>query len=449
MQHIVDQLQEVLQADAAGILVLLGLFLLLFGASYAVLLWRQRRCDLLAYLNRGFYERVEQLVKGFVFLGEHRAEFFGRTSCVRSKSRLYGLCTIPPPGVADEECRFRYAEFSRAIQHRPLPLFAPCIGKHTEEALVVIQGGFLQHNGQPLQRLSLYLKDRRLGKASSEDLLLQLAMALAQLHTLKTEEGIPLYHGMLLPRVIFIESDFNHVIQRIIVADLGMAFALGAEQVALQITQLKKGTLPMDRLVANSLLEELPMLAPEQQEGDRVDEVGQPADFYTFGALAVELFTQQPFKGRESVDWEKVPPKWHRFIRACLNDSVTERPSDFAEVNDWLTDPTIKFALAKERPFQELSGMLQRTQQSSSGGGKREQLAQGMEALECGRFEEAREVLLQAHAQDATHAEVLVGLAVCYYELGDLDHAEKYYLLANERDPEAARTFREHIAFRV
>jgi tetratricopeptide (TPR) repeat protein len=79
----------------------------------------------------------------------------------------------------------------------------------------------------------------------------------------------------------------------------------------------------------------------------------------------------------------------------------------------------------------------------------RDPTIEGIETLEDGRFEEARTILLRAVAQDPKNAEILIGLALSHYELGELNQAEKYYTEALEINPEAARAFRGHLTFQV
>jgi Flp pilus assembly protein TadD len=79
----------------------------------------------------------------------------------------------------------------------------------------------------------------------------------------------------------------------------------------------------------------------------------------------------------------------------------------------------------------------------------RDPAMEGIETLEDGRFEEARAILLRAVAEDPKNAEILIGLALSHYELGELNQAEKYYTEALEINPEAAKAFRGHLSFQV
>lgn len=465
--HFADRLQRALDSQLAAVLLVLIALLAVLAAAYAVMLWRQRQRDLLAYLNRGYYERAEHAVKGFSFTGAHRADFFGRVSPVLTEDRTYGLCLIPPPDALDDNACARFRSFSHALHGKKLPLFAPLVWKEAEQCLVTIQGKLVQHDGRPLLQLQHYLSDKRLGKAYTEEILLEIARAFGELHTHRTDEGEPLYHGFLLPRSLYIEFDVNRTINSIVIADLGMAMTIGPHAVHERITKLQQGKLPIDRFAAMGLLEHVASLAPEQRDPSRLNEVGPASDFYAYGALATVIFTQRPFSDVRHVRWDQVPERWRPFLKACLSERPSERPKDFLELHDWVSDPELALTLqhadlptseaavtSEPQALDTLAGVLEKVQARKAASVATSDeigtdVAVGMKAIKMGRWEKAREHLLAAHNDDDPDAEVAVSLAIACYELGDLENAERYYNSAKEKDPTTARCFRDHIAFRV
>jgi len=470
--NVIDRFHRAFDSTLGILFIGLVLVLVLLGIAYWVMMWRQRRRDVLAYLHQGFYRKAESLATSFHFIGIHKADFFGRQSPVLFTDRAYGLCTIPSPDVVDEDVCDRFRDFSRTLATQRSLVFAPYRWQYDEEMLVVVQGNLLQNDGCPLSPLQRYLLDKRLGKAYTEEILLEVARGMAALHRLKTERGEPLYHGFLLPRSLFIDFDVNRSISEIVIGDAGMAYALGPEKVYQRISLLRAGKLPIEKFTGYELLEQIGMLAPEQKDSNRLQEVSQQSDFYAFGALAVVMFAREGFRDYRSIDWSAVPVKWRSFLQGCLEDDISCRPKNFLELEDWLTDPDLALTLrfrdnnceddSDDDDFPEVSldslvGVLQRVQQgkglslrNSAGKDKFGQcLEAGLKALKMSRWSSARKYLTKAIDIRPDDADAHVSLAIACYELGDLGSAELHYEKARKTDPNVAKCFREHIAFRV
>lgn len=212
------------------------------------------------------------------------------------------------------------------------------------------------------------------------------------------------------------------------------------------------------------------MLAPEMLDKSRCDSVGPAADYFSFGTLAVLMFTSEPFVSREQMNWDQIPKQWSPFIRACLSENPKERPKDFQELGDWLQDPDLmltgpmvdqgessqEVTLETEVDLQSLAGALQRVQRQRQSVEPQESfdgvticMEQGLRALKQGRWAVAKQRFSEAVDLQENHAEANVSLAIACYELGDLDQAEQYYQRAKELNSQMAKYFREHIAFRV
>jgi len=76
-------------------------------------------------------------------------------------------------------------------------------------------------------------------------------------------------------------------------------------------------------------------------------------------------------------------------------------------------------------------------------------LEAGLKALKMSRWSSARKYLTKAIDIRPDDADAHVSLAIACYELGDLGSAELHYEKARKTDPNVAKCFREHIAFRV
>jgi hypothetical protein len=399
------------------------------------------------------------------------------------------LCTIPTPDAIDEKGRLRFTSFTRAFHGKKLPLFAQQIWKNDDPMVINIQGSIVQKDGALPPNLQHYMDDKRLGKAYTEQVLLEIACALAALHHRQTESGSRLYHGFLLPRSVYFQFDGNSTLNKIVIADMGMAFTFGPEVICDRLDRLLAGKLPVDKFVGNELIDQLAMLAPEQKDLTRCHKVGPSADFYAFAALAVLMFTKSPFRGKENIDWKAIPIQWHPFLKACLNEQPAERPEDFDELKDWLTQPDLALTVrqtagqeitttdveaAQEEVYdlEELASILEKVQGTKKKEAVREVSPQsvsestdkqadeqpnkktgqrplGLEALRKGEWKAAQNALERAYASNCDDPKVCVSLAIALYEQGDLSNAERYYNEAKQKDPTTAKCFRNHIAFRV
>lgn len=466
---VVDRFQRAFESTLGQLFTGLVCVLAILAIAYAIVLWRTRRRDILKYRYENFYRHAESFCKAFHFVGIHKAGFFGRVSPVIFPDRTYGLCTIPPPDIVDEEVRERYRLFQRATSNHNLPLFAPHLWSYDNEMVISVQGRLLQHDGCPLVHLQHYLLDKRLGRAYTEEILVNVARGLAALHNVSDDRGQKLYHGFILPRSLFIDFDVNRAINNILVSDLSLAFSLGPEKVYQQISALRGGKLAIEKYAARDLLEQLSMLSPEQKDHSRLDTVGPAADFYAYGALATVIFTQEPFRDYRSVSWTTVPKKWRSFLQSCLDDNPKGRPKDFLELEDWLTDPELALTIGcrdidvdsiEDLPeeeetslddllgvYQEACGVDQETEESSDP--FTQSFDAGLRSLKIGRWKVAQEHFSKALILNPDHAEAQVSMAIACYEMGDLERAENFYNQAKNIDPTVAKCFREHIAFRV
>ncbi|SCC90861.1 hypothetical protein SCG7109_AX_00100 [Chlamydiales bacterium SCGC AG-110-M15] len=455
--------------------VLIGFLALIFVLAivYVILRFRQRSQDALAYRYEQHYSKANELIAAMSYVGRHKADFFGRQTIVQLEDEQHAVCVIPSPDLIDANTLERFRLYLRTLKHQHLPVFAPYVFTHDDDLIILVEAGIIQSDGKLLPTLSEYMLDREFGEAEAELILLEVARALAALHELHTETGEQLYHGFLLPNQIHISVDDTKRIQSIHIANHGLSFAFGADVLHKQIEGLSQHTLQVESQVARELEKTVHYLAPEQLDAERLKEVSAMADFYAFGTLATHLFTNQPFKTVESLEWDKVPTKWQSFLKSCLEADSLNRPEDFLSIQDHLYDPDLALthnpvneeeggdADSSDEPESEtvslgdLVGVLQRSEafQEQEKLEKDNPLIKHMSsAAKCiaqGKWAFARMHLNKAAAIDPEHAEVNVGLAIVSYEEKEFDEAERYYEKSKQINKSIAKRFREHIAFRV
>ncbi len=463
--RLTDRFHHALGSHLGTVFVGLILALVLLSAIYWFLVVRQKRRDLLAYMHRSYYEKAATMAKNFLFVGAHKADFFGRHTIVKLPQGGYGLCLIPPPIWIDASVKDRFRCFHLAKDHLNLPLFAPMLWRGDDPAVMMIEGGLVDGRGRLLTSLKQHLMDSKLGLTTREQILLELARALSCLHEQRAEFGGMLYHGFLLPRSLYLALDADYRVSQLVVAHAGMAFAMGPDRCVQQLTALKAGMLPVEKYCANELLDQLPMLAPEQKIFERTREVGPAADFFAFATLAISLLSHQRFVSVDKVDWKKVPEKWRPFLQACLQDDPTKRPKDFAELEDWLNDPELALTyshsvvarqeldIEDQRAANLLTDILKKAQiavpSMTEDGTIDQHLQDGLKAIKAEKWHAARTSLTKVIRSQSDHAMAQVNLAIACYELGDRGQAEKHYEVAKKADPLAAKSFRQHLAFRL
>jgi serine/threonine-protein kinase len=143
------------------------------------------------------------------------------------------------------------------------------------------------------------------------------------------ENGI--IHRDLKPANIKVTLD-----DRLKVLDFGLAKALGERP----LNPADSHTLTMDSSTAGTILGTVPYMSPEQARGQRVD---KRADIWAFGAVLYEMLLGQQAFGGDTVsdalsavltkepDWECLPPKFRRLIRACLEKDPKRRLQDIGD----------------------------------------------------------------------------------------------------------------------
>ena len=485
------------------ILFALMIALCLLLALYWALTRQKHKIDSIAFEHKSYFTQAEELASLFAFASTHKLDFFGRQTIVKSKQDgSYALCTIPSPLHGDLASRERFQRYHRATQHQKIPLLSELIWKHDQDSLVIIQDKIIRKSGRLRIGLSEYLLDHRLGVADCELVLLELSLALAKLHDIATESGEGLYHGFLLPRSLYLGLDSQKRITRLVVADAPFAISFGSERLYEMIQEVKQEKADvksdMEHTSRQTLLKQLPMLAPEQQSPEGLSRVGPPCDFFAFGALAVTLFTHHPFSSPEDIIWKDVPPAWQAFLKKCLEFTPSNRPQDFLEIQDRLTDPDLALTHvqtqitskanqaaaqsemapaipkiqdtlegSKEIALNKLSSTIESLQQRLQQARRAEnyteaeelapniikeiseKIISGMKALKNSRLQPARGHFDKAIELAPHHPEAHVGLAIVYYEEGDLKQAEYHYLMAKQMAPYTAKIFRDYIAFHI
>ncbi len=260
------------------------------------------------------------------------------------------------------------------------------------------------------------------------------------------------------------DLDSGNRVNHLAIAEAGLAFAFGPQEVCDRLEKLRLAKLPIERYCGHEILEQIGYLAPEQKDPRRLHDVGPPSDFFAFGALAVSLFTRQRFTSRDTVKLETIPEKWRPFIEACLSESPQDRPQDFLELEDWLTDPelalthqTSSHSTNEEVPpitkkeVGPLSLMLERIRdhQTEAPENLSELLHSAEKAIAGSRWKPAKKHLNKALMIDPNHALTHVKLAIVSLELGDQKAAERHYNLSKQLNPKLAKQFREHLAFKM
>ncbi len=468
----IQRIQLALETPIGFFLIVLFGLLLALLCVYGIMALRIRQRDVYRYRHARYFEAAEKAATGYRFIGQHHGSFFGRETQVRDQKERRALCIILPPEMATTDCCDRFGRFLDAREGRwPCHLasysFVDC-----NHRFVTIQQGLLSSEATPLMSLTAYVKDKYFTTIDKEKVLMTIAHTMADLHTSHINTGETLYHGFLLPATIFIERDAAHRLSHLTIADTGFVFAMGPAAFYQRTQQLARGKIPLEKYRREELLSQIAMLAPEQREEKRVNTVGPAADFFAFGTLALLLFTGN--NTWTAPKWERVPSRWRPFLERCLQDNPSERPRDFNELGEWVEDPDVALTVQEgdslftastplqkeQKEISSLLAALQRTPQENEQHKKIRRKAgeersfsdcvlAGASAMKMSRWEVAKQHYEAATVLEENHPDVLIKLAVCVYELGDMHAAEMYVNSAQALDPSASSIFQQQIAFRI
>lgn len=463
----IERLRIAFTTELGAIFLLLVALLVVLGLIYALLLFRQRKKDRLKYLYNAYYEEAEKILESYSFEKNAVADFFGRESIVASTSGEKFLCIIPPPYKYSQEAKSRFEEYIRAIGTTSRTLLSHYSLTATEKCWITMQEGLLHADGRKLLSIDKWVKDGRLTSAMVEQILVDIARTLAKLHLCHSERGNRLYHGFLLPRSLFVESDASGGIEKVVIANHGFAYAIGAKEMQHHFDELAAGKMCVDRFAADSLLNQISMLAPEQRERKAVDSVGPSCDFYSYAMVALYLFTGKKYSSPAEVDWNSIGEKWRHFLRSSLSNEVDKRPKSFDDLEVWLRDP--EFSLTLKRENISINTLYESGSASGEGeeslqldaireltkrrGEEKEDLAfdklfnEGNAAFKNQCWEEAKSCYLKALELQERHPRLRLNLAIAHYELGEVESAERELEVVVSIDPKMAAEFRKHIAF--
>ena len=472
-----DRIEIAMNSPLGGLLIILFISLLGLIAIYTVLMLRRREKDRFAYYFAEHFSKLKQMDLPFEEKAAPVTGFFAREALAQhTSSHAYGTCLIFPPELSQPEHCERLSLVQRALRQDGLEFFSEYTWISNTDVAAILELKTYDPFGVRLMSLHEYARDFPHNEVQRENILLTLAQAIARLHHVRLDNGDFLYHGFLLPQLIYVELDPLDQVQSIVVSKAGLAYIFGARKVYDRLEDAKNGKLVIDRIHSRELIESTHLLAPEQMQRKRLDEVGRAADIYAFATIAVELLSGKTFVSKEQVDWSKFSEQWADFLKLCLQDAPELRPQDLMELKDRLMDSDLQLSLAQakqvsedeETPLyeeglhslEELPDLLRKVQSKQGGdysdinaeGNMKtclEKVHAGYQALKLSRWSVAQQRFLEALNEDNEVADAHIGLAIALYELGDLKLAQKYHEKATVIDPKSAVIFREYTAFRV
>ncbi len=463
-----ERFYEMMESEA-GLIFFFIVFILIGLISFYVYLWmREQEKDALTNKHRLYFEDAERNIDELIFSEKHSAEFFGRESRAHSKEG-FTLCLIPSPDENLNEIEDRFESFQHTLAEQKYSLFSTLKKIDIPDFFVIRQDNLFSSSGQKFLPIDKILKKGMLSQPEKEKILLDLAQNLQSLHEKRTDTGETLYHGFLLPKSIFADIDESHRVKKVVISGLGLAFAFGPESIQKKIKGLNKRKLRIDSSIKNELLSQYEFFAPELKDPEQVGEIGPASDFYAFAALSMTLFTGKIFTGPTHTDWNKAPSKWISFLQKCLETNPGDRPKSFKELDMWLSDPEWELTTAEINKGNELHPDTPKNfesaplvmpnlqfapetcdlQYSNPNDPFTKNLVSGNKALKIGKWQDANKYFLDAVSIDPENPEANINLAISFYEIGDLISAENHYRIVKNINPELAKTFRRHIAFRM
>lgn len=432
-------------------LIALGSMIVLMFIIYIYIAYRKKQLEQLCNLEKKVtpYLSSELSKKGFSIVGSISKKFLRHICTVKDKEGQIFSCEIPFC-TEQEKNTFttRWKNLHNALNIRSLPIFGIEADSIIQENLISTIRKETIHSKEGLFiPLNEYILDKKLSEQEIESLLYKIANGLHALHQLQTEAGEYLYHGMLLPELIYIETNTSGEFRDVKIAGIGIPFGLSKKSVLISA----KAMLSPARLKQILFLEEFQ---------NRQTKVSYKTDFCLFGILAIELFTKQHFLDPSSIVWENVPMEWRPFLKKSISPSPHSRPENFAELKIALDEPEL-LNLFYSDPENEIESSSTETMPltldisildaiSSVNEAPKQTIELIAKAISGKKWKHGKKLAQQIIAQDKEDkGQALIYLAMCHYELGEKEQAEKCCKQAEVIDAHLYDQFIDHISKRI
>ena len=433
----------VLEMLAVGLVGLILFYIILWAIS--------KKID----KNKQYFKIQEKSCFDLSFIGEAKYSFWGREKLVKKPDGLFGVSIIPFPNLTDKLAKDRFSDFHSLLAQSEKGCFGKNFNLYFPTSYVAVEDTYvLPTEGRAYITLNEYTKDNTIPWPKAEALLYDLAHTLKALHSLKTKDGESLYHGFLMPTNIYLCTNLLKSITHWVIGEVGFAYSIGAKkahQWSRDISKVKK----FDSKTLEDIKTFWPMLAPEIRNSALHTKVSYLSDFYNFAALAVYVFTNKVYSDPKEIDWDKVPFKWQKFLKSCLEENLENRPQDFLILQDYLQDPELMLLLENEEKKEILPPTRKKEIETSEIQDafkkvRKEQpsLMDANTNLDNGDYQSAI-ALYSEHLESKFFLDAHIGLAICYHYLNDPKQSQYHYQKVKEKAPLKLKEFHQKIAFKI
>lgn len=457
---ILSRFQEALKTPFGDLLTFLIIttLTLTFFYLYFWARFKRSKYTLLKYYYP--FKRVEKKLSHLTFVEMGQADLFGKNQVVALADGSYGKSILFYPELSTVEVIARFRNYHLTLSQSDAHYFPKNQISVQHEILVNVETQYMKRDGKSLINFAHFCDDKSFTIADKEYFLINLAHTLEALHQLRSENGEPLYHGFLLPQSFYLSVDLMQRITNTYLAYHGCVFALGSELFHQWLFKVLKGRITIEPKLKQQLEKFAFILAPEQKRLNSYKLVNPLSDVYSFGALAVYIFTESTFTDVSSINFDAIPSDWRPFIKECLNENPSNRPQNFLELKEHLAHPELELSqdcfsdeAFNNQPVQgESITALKSLFEHSHADKKEEPLFneawnRGYRAIQAKSWDKAFEIFQEMMKDDLHAFNAHLGLALTHFYKGEHEKAKYHYLQAKKIDGKKISSFYRLIAF--
>lgn len=460
--NLFTRLQVALQTPLGDLLIFLVLCTLVVSFFYLYFWLRFAKSKNPMLRHTGAFKMTERALKEITFIDLGVADFFGKSQIVALADGRFAKSLIFYPELTTKLSYQRFRNYHAALHQKEGSSFPKNLIHERANLLVDIETQYVKRDGKSLINFAHFAKDPAFTLAEKEHFLMDLAHRLQALHETHTEQGEPLYHGFLLPQSFYLTVDMVKRITQMFVAYHGCAFSIGKEALSHWLEQVLTEKITIDPEVKEQIKEYAFILAPEQVQRNTPHEMGQPSDFYSFGALAVYLFTGEGFSEPSKINYDQIPHEWKPFIQECLHENPLDRPQNFHELKEYFSNPELTLgqcfsateALSFSHDGEDVSSALKpffdqihRIKQDEPT--LTPLWHQGYAAIKNQAWDEAIQIFKEMMKDDSQTFNAHLGLALTHFQKGEHEQAKYHYFQAKKIDGKKISSFYRLIAFEI
>lgn len=454
--------QQALKTPLGDLLIFLVITTLTLSFFYLFFWFRFKKNKDLIFRHHYLYKKVEKEVESGEYVGQAISDIFAKKQLIELNDGRFAQSMVSYPEVSTPDFIRCFYDYHSQLKQTSMPCFPDNLLEEHQGLLVNIEPQYTHQDGKSLISLSQYLLDKKLSLSEKELILMDLAHILEELHQLTSQDAQKLYHGLLLPRHIYLCQNMMKQITHIYISHHGYAYSLNNSVAYKWIDYVLDNKIYLEQGLKRDLQKFAFVFAPEQRESKSWEAVNSSCDFYSFAALALYLFTETEFQSANEVNWDLVPQDWRGFLKECLEVDPNLRPENFLELNEYFNTPELSLSNAEKEqikinskealhepriPLKEIFENVHKLKSQFNDFSNEWQ--NGFSALKEQNFDQAFIVFNGIMKADSQAFNAHLGLALTFYQKGESEKAKFHYEKAKQLDSKRISCFHRLMTFDI